>query len=101
MNKAKGNGAMVAETLIGLICGAGDGREVPWSEIKSSVEGAYAVGNWLTEVRGPLQWLIDRGAVRRAPDVHAERYVCLMDAESALALLPGRAPTRARTRTRR
>ena len=34
----------------------------------------FTIKNWLTQVRGPLQWLMNNGHLHRIADVHTERY---------------------------
>lgn len=47
-----------------------------WNEIRSFIETYYREPkNWITEVRNPLQNLIDRGFVVREKNIHVERYV--------------------------
>jgi hypothetical protein len=51
-----------------------DAPEVTWEQIVSHIKLNFTVKNWLTEVRGPMQWLINTGYLHRIPDVHTERY---------------------------
>ena len=47
---------------------------VDWSQIVAHVKTGVTVKNWLTEVRGPLQGLIDQGFLFRLPDIQKEKY---------------------------
>lgn len=49
--------------------------EAEWSEISAAVKAEFNIKNFLTEVRSPLQELIDQDLICRVNDVHKERYV--------------------------
>lgn len=47
-----------------------------WKDIKDAIIAhGYEPIDWLTQVRGPLQNLIDEKKVRRLPDTEHECYV--------------------------
>jgi len=56
-----------------------------WSEICEAVKARHDVKNWLSEVRGPLQGLLNQGAISRFPDVHKEVYVLVDEADTSSA----------------
>jgi hypothetical protein len=68
--KARGNSVKVAEAIL-LAIKAGKGE---WSELASELKAQFEVKNWLTEVRGPLQYLINQGQVCRVKDLYKEIY---------------------------
>jgi len=47
---------------------------ISWQEIMQHISHEFTITNWLTQVRSPLQGLINHGVVRRTPDVHHEGY---------------------------
>jgi hypothetical protein len=47
---------------------------VTWGDIMDHVEPLFPVKNWLTEVRGPLQGLINDRLIERCGGVHTEQY---------------------------
>jgi hypothetical protein len=62
----------IAEELLQIIKPEGTN----WQTILDQIGAKYAIKNWLTQVRGPLQWLIDHGLVRRDnSDVRKEVYI--------------------------
>jgi len=80
MIKAKGNFQLVQTALIDCIMATEEGAE--WKAIKVYIEARFIVKNWLTEVRGPLQAILDGGFIRRWSDpadliasVSVERYI--------------------------
>jgi len=45
-----------------------------WQEIVAHLNTKFVVKNWLTEVRSPLQGLLNARVLVRANDVHNEIY---------------------------
>lgn len=48
--------------------------EVEWADILAAVSAKYTVKNWLTQVRSPLQWLMNERKVERINDIRREAY---------------------------
>lgn len=49
--------------------------EATWQEIVIEVEKTkILIKNWLTQVRDPMQELIDSNKIKRIPDIFVERY---------------------------
>lgn len=46
-----------------------------WDTIVTTVMARYTVKNWLTEVRGPLQALINAGKIYRTASIDVEEYL--------------------------
>jgi Fe2+ or Zn2+ uptake regulation protein len=47
-------------------------KGVEWSGIMQQLEKQYAISNWLTTVRAPLQALKNAGIIARTKDVYKE-----------------------------
>ena len=46
-----------------------------WADIQNAtLDMGWTIHDWLTEVRGPLQALLNSGKIRRTRDVHREHY---------------------------
>jgi hypothetical protein len=45
-----------------------------WGNIVAAVRAELEIKNWLTQVRGPLQGMLNAGLIRRENDVHNEIY---------------------------
>lgn len=63
--------ANMARTLRAFIASKGTAS---WADITAHVNQHYTVKNWLTQVRGPLQWMVDNGHAKRVPSIHVEEY---------------------------
>lgn len=51
--------------------------QVKWDDMVDAIRAAgIVVTNWMTQVRGVLQWMINQGQFKRVPDVTAEIYEC-------------------------
>ena len=48
--------------------------ETPWSDISSAVKSEFEIKNFMTQVRGPLQYLLDAGKIVRVKNIPAEKY---------------------------
>lgn len=54
------------------------GGRMSWQQIRLAIEVCLDVDptkvDWLTQVRGPLQWMINQGELRRVGGPHVEEY---------------------------
>jgi hypothetical protein len=72
---ARPTASRVAAALLDVIApSATPEAPVPWLTIVGALEKEFAVRNWLTEVRGPLQFLLNQGVILRVADVRREAY---------------------------
>lgn len=49
-------------------------RCASWEQIMDCISAQFQIRNWLSQVRGPLQGLINAGEVRRVNGPHVEEY---------------------------
>jgi hypothetical protein len=47
---------------------------VSWGDIVKEISEELTIKNWMTQVRGPLQTLVNSGNVMRVASVHYEIY---------------------------
>lgn len=47
---------------------------VSWGDIVKEISEELTIKNWMTQVRGPLQALVNSGTVMRVASVHYEIY---------------------------
>lgn len=57
-----------------LILSAFKGNEVEWHDLVATVRASKSVKNWVTQVRGPMQAMINAGILVRDPDIMRECY---------------------------
>ena len=74
----------IAVTLATTIKAAG-ATGATWKEICAAIELRGKVRNWLTEVRGPLQGLMNLGVIARTDDLYTETYVAVVVDDAMLA----------------
>jgi hypothetical protein len=72
---ARANPEVVVQILKDTIV---PGKETSWADISAAVKEKLTIKNWLTEVRGPLQYLLDTGVIERR-GIGFEHYIRLKD----------------------
>lgn len=50
------------------------GGTATWAQITAALGEEFVIKNWLTQVRGPLQGLLDANILVRTNSVHVEAY---------------------------
>lgn len=65
---------LVLEVLSSMIVGKTQTQAVDWEEIVKQVGARFPIKNWLTEVRGPLQFAINAGHFKRTDSIMVEQY---------------------------
>ena len=74
LSKQQARKVMVLDVLHSIIAGKPRGQAVDWKEIVKQVGEKFPIKNWLTEVRGPLQFGINAGHFKRTDSVMVEQY---------------------------
>ena len=70
--KSKPTAQAVRQELLAIA--ARNGGRVEWATVLAEVGARFTVRNWLTQVRGPLQSLINEGRLTRSANLHVEIY---------------------------
>lgn len=66
----------IKAALLGTIANGTNGAS--WGDIRQRIEAdKFTVKNWMTQVRSPLQELINENQIARTDNVHEERYVLI------------------------
>ena len=57
-----------------ILLAFGSEKSIEWHQIVNFIDARVSITNWLTQVRSPLQGLLNEGVLVREPNVHKEQY---------------------------
>ena len=69
--KLKPTATEVAQELLHIISGE---EKVRWAQIVTDISAKYVIRNWLTQVRGPLQFLMNEKLIERISDDRTDEW---------------------------